>query len=136
MTVSLLLLDTTSLIDPERSDRDLDALIDDQDDVAVAAITVAELSVGVALASDRARSRRQTYVDAIVASVVVLPHDMTVALVHVELLAGCDVRDFRAAPTTGSSRPLHAPEVASSSAPIDGRSTTSPGSRRSTNVDL
>lgn len=88
MTVSLLLLDTTSLIDPERSDRDLDALIDDQDDVAVAAITVAELSVGVALASDRARSRRQTYVDAIVASVVVLPYDMTVALVHVELLAG------------------------------------------------
>jgi tRNA(fMet)-specific endonuclease VapC len=44
--VSLLLLDTTFLIDAERDAAVLDELIGDEDDVAVAAVTVAELLVG------------------------------------------------------------------------------------------
>ena len=46
-----LLLDTTFLVDAERAGDDLDDLIADEDDVAVAAITIAELRVGVELAT-------------------------------------------------------------------------------------
>jgi tRNA(fMet)-specific endonuclease VapC len=49
--LTLLLLDTTVLVHRERSSLDLDDLIHDDDEPAVAAITVAELGVGVELAS-------------------------------------------------------------------------------------
>ena len=44
--MSVVLLDTTFLIDAERADIDLDDLIHEDDDIAIAAITVAELVVG------------------------------------------------------------------------------------------
>ena len=53
--MSRLLLDTTFLIDAERGTKGLDELIGDDDDVAIAAITIAELIVGVDLASARQR---------------------------------------------------------------------------------
>ena len=56
--MSLLLVDTTFLIDAERSEHDLDEVVRDADDIAMAAITVAELMVGVNLASERNRARR------------------------------------------------------------------------------
>ncbi len=84
--MSLLLLDTTFLVDAERG-ADLDALIGDDDDVAIAAISVAELTVGVLLASPRQRARRQSYVDEIVASIPILPYDENVAVQHANLLA-------------------------------------------------
>ena len=84
--MSLLLLDTTFLVDAERG-ADLDALIGDDDDVAIAAISVAELTVGVLLASPRQRTRRQGYVDEIVASIPILPYDEFVAVQHANLLA-------------------------------------------------
>ena len=84
--MSLLLLDTTFLVDAERG-ADLDALIGDDDDVAIAAISVAELTVGVLLASPRQRTRRQGYVDEIVASIPILPYDEFVAVQHAKLLA-------------------------------------------------
>jgi tRNA(fMet)-specific endonuclease VapC len=83
--VSLLLLDTTFLIDAERGAH-LDALIGDDDDVAIAAISVAELTAGVLLAGPRQRTRRQSYVDEIVASIPILPYDETVAVLHANLL--------------------------------------------------
>ena len=84
--MSLLLFDTTFLIDAERGANDVDHLIGDHDDVAIAAITAAELSVGVQLASSRQRPRRQAYVDEIVASLPVLPYDEVVAIAHANLL--------------------------------------------------
>jgi tRNA(fMet)-specific endonuclease VapC len=84
--VSLLLLDTTFLIDAERNADLIDELIDDDDDVAIAAITVAELAVGVELASPRQQPRRLAYVDEIVASIPVLPYDEAVAYKHANLL--------------------------------------------------
>lgn len=84
--MSLLLLDTTFLVDAERGTTALDDLIGDDDDVAIAAITVAELMVGVRLANARQRSRRQAYVDEITASIPVLPYDEAVAVEHAELL--------------------------------------------------
>ncbi|MFP5488590.1 MAG: PIN domain-containing protein [Acidimicrobiia bacterium] len=84
--MTLLLLDTTFLIDAERGAADLDGLIEDDDDVAIAAITLAELTVGVELAAARQRTRRQAYVDEIAASIPVLPYDQTVAARHASLL--------------------------------------------------
>lgn len=84
--MTLLLLDTTFLIDAERGTADVDDLIGDDDDVAVAAITLAELTVGVELAAARQRSRRQSYVDEIAASIPILPYDESVALRHAGLL--------------------------------------------------
>lgn len=84
--MSLLLLDTTFLVDAERGNEALDELIADDDDVAIAAITVAELTVGVRLASARERPRRQSYVEELVTSIPVLPYDEIVALEHANLL--------------------------------------------------
>ena len=84
--MTLLLLDTTFLIDAERGTDDLDNLIADEDDVAIAAITLAELTVGVQLATTRQRPRRQSYVNEIAASIPILPYDETVANHHATLL--------------------------------------------------
>ena len=85
--MSLLLLDTTFLIDAERNAAVLDELIGDEDDVAVAAVTIAELLVGVKLATRRYRERRQEYVDAVMTTVPVSDYDVGVAAEHAELLA-------------------------------------------------
>ncbi|HSJ44822.1 MAG TPA: hypothetical protein VK923_09095 [Euzebyales bacterium] len=49
--MSLLLLDTTVLIDAERDPAAVDEVIADDDDTAIAAVTVAELQVGASLAT-------------------------------------------------------------------------------------
>ena len=81
-----LLLDTTFLIDAERTDRDLGASIDDDDDVAIAAITIAELRVGVLLASKRQQPARAAYLDDVASNLAVLPYDARIAEAHAELL--------------------------------------------------
>ncbi len=81
-----MLLDTTFLIDAERSDSYLDKLIDDDDDVAVAAITVAELKVGVELSKGKTKQSRQSLVEEIVASVPIVDYDLQVAEAHAALL--------------------------------------------------
>jgi len=85
--MTALLLDTTFLIDIERDGHDLDRWIDDDDDVAMAAVTVAELQVGVELASGRYRARRATFVQAVIEAVPVLAYGTDTALVHAQLLA-------------------------------------------------
>ncbi len=84
--MSLLLLDTTFLVDAERANDSLDQVIGDDDDVAIAAITVAELLVGVELASSRNRRTREEYVGAVVSSIPVLDYDAQVAAEHASLL--------------------------------------------------
>jgi tRNA(fMet)-specific endonuclease VapC len=84
--MSVLLLDTTFLIDAERADIDLDAVIREHDDVAIAAITVAELAVGVELASQPAKADRQAFVEDILASIPVISYDRDIALEHAQLL--------------------------------------------------
>ena len=81
-----LLLDTTFLIDAERDAGVLDDVIGDDDDVAIAAITVAELTVGVRLATARQRPRRQAFVDEVISAIPVLPYDEAVAVEHAALL--------------------------------------------------
>lgn len=84
--MSLLLLDTTLLVDAERGGDQLDRLIDDEDDVAIAAVTLAELTVGARLASGRRQGRRQAYVDEVLSAIPVLPYDESIAAEHADLL--------------------------------------------------
>lgn len=84
--MSVVLLDTTFLIDAERADIDLDDLIHEDDDVAIAAITVAELVVGVELASPIAKADRQAFVDDVLASIPVIAYDREIAFEHAQLL--------------------------------------------------
>ncbi len=81
-----LLFDTTFLVDSERARGDLDDLIDDGDDVAIAAVTIAELRVGALLAKRRRKAERGAYVDDVIATIPVLGYDVEVAQSHAELL--------------------------------------------------
>ncbi len=82
-----LILDTTVLVTAARSREPLEAVIDDEDDVAIAAITAAELLVGVELAERRARERRRSFVDEILATIPIEIYDLDVARAHASLLA-------------------------------------------------
>ena len=75
------------MVDAERGGDALGNAIDDDDDVAVAAITVAELKVGVQLAKGRRREKRERFVAAILDAVSIEPYDLEVAEVHAVLLA-------------------------------------------------
>lgn len=61
-------------------------MIDDDDDVAVAAITLAGLRVGALLATGRRRVARAGHVTDIAAEIPVLDYDLDVAEAHAELL--------------------------------------------------
>jgi tRNA(fMet)-specific endonuclease VapC len=71
----------------ERSGLDLDALIADEDEPAVAAITIAELGVGLEIATGPRRRTRRAFLDAVIGSIPVLPYDLEVARAHTELVA-------------------------------------------------
>jgi len=85
--VTDLLIDTTFLVDADRAGDGLDDLIADEDDVAVAAITIAELHVGVELASHANRLGREQFVDTVITAIPVVDYDLNVAAVHASLLA-------------------------------------------------
>lgn len=84
--MSRVLLDTTFLVDAERGGDHLDSLVDDDDDVAVAAITIAELRVGVERSAGRVRQDRASFVDEVVGSLEVVEYGLEVAVSHAELL--------------------------------------------------
>lgn len=81
-----LLFDTTFLIDAERTGDDFDEVIDDDDDIAIAAVTIAELRAGALLANRRRKAARSAYVDDIIATIPVIDYDVEVAEAHAELL--------------------------------------------------
>lgn len=86
-----LLFDTTFLIDAERSATELDDAVGDDDEVAIAAITAAELRVGVLLSAGRKRAARLAFLEDVLAVIPVLDYDRAVANAHAELLV--HVRD-------------------------------------------
>jgi tRNA(fMet)-specific endonuclease VapC len=85
--LTALLLDTTFLIDAERSGSYLEGVLADDDDVAIAAITVAELLVGVRLASGRRKTERAAFAEDVVSTLPIVAYDLAVAQDHSELLA-------------------------------------------------
>ena len=84
--MSRLLLDTTFLVDTDRSKASLDELIADDDEVAIAAITVAELLVGVLLADAGHQADRQQFVNEVKEAIPIVEYDSTIAAAHAELL--------------------------------------------------
>jgi tRNA(fMet)-specific endonuclease VapC len=76
------------LIDAERAGlAALDHLIEDEDDVAIAAITIAELIVGSELADNERRTKREAFLDAALEAFSVEGYDLDVARAHGALLA-------------------------------------------------
>lgn len=75
------------LINAERGGDSLDEAIDDSDDIAIAAITAAELKVGVQMAKGRRREKRERFVASILDAVSVEVYDLDVAEAHAALLA-------------------------------------------------
>jgi tRNA(fMet)-specific endonuclease VapC len=82
-----LILDTTVLVTAERGSARLDDLLEDDDDVAIAAITAAELLVGVELADATWRQAREALVGDVLATIPVEEYDLEVARAHARLLA-------------------------------------------------
>jgi tRNA(fMet)-specific endonuclease VapC len=83
-----LILDTTVLVDAEREGVGvLDELIGDEDDVAIAAISVAELVVGSELADRERRVEREAFVDVVLGTFSIEGYGVDVARAHGVLLA-------------------------------------------------
>ncbi|MGI5194642.1 PIN domain-containing protein [Streptomyces sp. CA-288835] len=82
-----LILDTGVIIRAERGGSGLAELLAADDDITIAAITLAELQLGVELADDIRRAGRQEFVDGIRALVPVEDYTADVARVHARLLA-------------------------------------------------
>jgi tRNA(fMet)-specific endonuclease VapC len=74
------------LIGAERRRAALDELAR-EDDVAMAAVALAELPVGVAMAEGRHRSRRQAFVDDLLAAVPIETYGADVARSHADMIA-------------------------------------------------
>ncbi|MEX1004671.1 MAG: type II toxin-antitoxin system VapC family toxin [Acidimicrobiia bacterium] len=84
--MSRLLLDTTFLIDSMRSPDVVLDVIDDAADVAISAVSVTELLVGVELATGKTRTRRRALVEEAVSAMRVLAYDLSVVGHHADLL--------------------------------------------------
>jgi predicted nucleic acid-binding protein len=105
------------LVGAERGGDSLEEVIDDGDDVAVAAITVAELRVGVQLAKGRRREKRKRFVAAVLDAVSIEAYDLDVAEAHAALLA--HVR--RAGTPRGTHDPINCPRLWLARGPIASR---------------
>ncbi len=81
-----MILDTTVLVSAERGGHRLEAVVDAGDDVAIAAITAAELLVGVDFADERRRPARLAYVEDLLSVLPVEDYDLEVARAHARLL--------------------------------------------------
>ena len=74
------------MVDAQRATIDLDEVINDDDDVAIAAITVAEMRVGVELATGKIRASREALLNEVLVEIPVLDYTINVARSHAELL--------------------------------------------------
>ena len=81
-----MLFDTTFLIEADRSGSALDDVINDEDDVAIAAVTIAELRVGVASSIGRSRRLREAFLADVEATIPALDYNAHVAREHADLL--------------------------------------------------
>jgi tRNA(fMet)-specific endonuclease VapC len=84
--VERLIVDTGVLVAIERGHEITSAVIADDSDIAIAAITASELLVGVELANEQRRAARQATVDAILATFDVIAFDVDIARHHARLL--------------------------------------------------
>ncbi len=81
-----LILDTSTLIEAERGEGYLLESLNDVDDVAISAITVAEPRVGIGLAKSRRRANRELFVASVLDAISIEPYDLEVAEAHAQLM--------------------------------------------------
>lgn len=81
-----LLLDTTFLVVADRAGDALDGAIADADDVAIAAVTIAELRVGALLGTRKKAAARTAFLEDVLATIPVIAYDLAVAEAHARLL--------------------------------------------------
>lgn len=82
-----LILDTGVLIASERGRTDPTAVISEDDDLVIAAITVAELLTGIELATEPHRPARREFLSGVLAALPVEPYELATAQAHSRLLA-------------------------------------------------
>jgi len=82
-----LILDTGVLIASDRGRTPLIDVISEDDDLVIAAITVAELRTGIELATERHRAGRAEFLVKVLETLPVEPYDLATAEVHGRLLA-------------------------------------------------
>lgn len=82
-----LIMDTGVLIAAERFRLTLRAAIAEDDDVVLAAVTVAELRAGIELADTRHRERRSEFVAQLLETIPIEPYSLATAGEHGRLLA-------------------------------------------------
>lgn len=82
-----LILDTGVLVATERGRAALGEVIDADDDLVIAAVTVAELRTGIELADELRRASRTEFLVRILETMPIEPYDLAVAEAHGQLLA-------------------------------------------------
>jgi len=82
-----LILDTGVLVASERGRSRLMDVIAEDDDLVIAAITVAELRTGVELATERHRAARAAFLGKVLETLPVETYDLATAEIHGQLLA-------------------------------------------------
>lgn len=82
-----LIIDTRVLIASERTRAGLAAVITEDDDLVIAAITVAELRTGIELATEAHRAARNEFLIKVLETLPVEPYDLATAEEHGRLLA-------------------------------------------------
>jgi tRNA(fMet)-specific endonuclease VapC len=75
------------LVSAERRRRRIEDTIGDEDDVAIAAITAAELIVGVELADGRRKAKRVAFVEDVLDTLTIEDYTLATARAHARLLA-------------------------------------------------
>ncbi|MES2094669.1 MAG: PIN domain-containing protein [Actinomycetota bacterium] len=90
-----LIVDTGVLIASERATKSLSEIVSADDDLVVAAITIAELRTGIELASDRHRVARSEFLVSVLETLPVEPYDLATAEAHGRLLAHVHERGTR-----------------------------------------
>ncbi len=84
-----LILDTGFLIAQERGSLLAKNFLQPPDDIAISAITVAELYAGIELASLEKRAARAAFAERLLKAIFVIPFDMSIAKIHSKLFADC-----------------------------------------------
>jgi tRNA(fMet)-specific endonuclease VapC len=83
-----LILDTSILIQAERGEGELLESLGEADDVAISALSVAELQVGVRLTKgSRQREAHEEFIASVLDAISVETYDLEVATAHAELIA-------------------------------------------------
>lgn len=82
-----LILDTGVLVASERSRSGLSTLVDDEDDIVIAAITVAELRTGIEFAGKRHQRARTEFLLRVLETLPIESYGLATAEAHGRLLA-------------------------------------------------